>query len=454
MPAIAVLGTASGVGKSTIATAFCRILHRRGIRVVPFKAVNMSLNSAVTADGREIGRSQALQARAAGLEPRAEMNPVLLKPARGRRHAVVLGKPSTTRTLWPVIRNAYRSLEKEFEYVVIEGMGSPAEPNLMDRDLANLRIVREAKARSVLVGDIDRGGVFASLLGTVEILDRRDRPRGFVINRFRGRRRALDPAVRYLEQRTGVPVLGVVPRLELSLDEEDTPREVRVDGQRLRIAVVRLPHLSNSTDFEPLQREPDVELVYAERPIRSDALIFPGTKSTVADLRFVRARGFDAATRYAPEVVGICGGLQMLGRRLRDGVESDTGAEGIGLFDCTTSFVPRKKTIRVRGTQLDTGQAIEGYEIHVGRTRFGRSRRPFARLETGDDGIVTERGWGTYVHGVFDAPGFRRAFLNRLRARRGWKPLAPRAWSADREIDRLADAVEKHVEVDALLRGA
>jgi adenosylcobyric acid synthase len=450
MPALVVHGTASGVGKSTLVTALCRLLRRRGLRVAPFKAVNMSLNSAVTPDGREIGRSQAVQARAAGLEPRAEMNPVLLKPGP-RRHAVVLGRPSARRDLWPVIRRAYRSLAKEFEVVVIEGMGSPAEPNLMARDLANLRIAREARAASLLVGDIDHGGVFASLLGTWQILAPKDRPRAFVINKFRGARRALSPAIRFLERRTRVPVAGVLPWLDLTLDEEDTPRTTAANGRRLRIAVVRLPHLSNSTDFEPLQREPDVDLVYASRPVPCDALIFPGTRATLADLAWARDRGFGQAARETAEVVGICGGMQMLGREIRDGVESGARDRGLGFFDCATTFARGKKTVRVRGRHAATGEPIEGYEIHLGRTRFGPGRRPFAVLETGHDGIATPRGWGTYVHGVFDAPGFRRAFLNRLRARRGWRPLGSRAWSRDSEIDRLADAVGKSLDMDLVM---
>ncbi len=445
-----VQGTASGVGKSTLVAALCRILRRRGHRVAPFKAVTMSLNSAVTPDGLEIGRAQALQAQAAGLEPRVEMNPVLLKPSR-RRHAVVWGRPSARRDLWPAIRRAYLALEREFDTVVLEGMGSPAEPNLMARDLANCRAARLARAPVLLAGDIDPGGVFASLLGTWEILPPRDRPRAFVINKFRGELRALAPAIRWLERRTRTPVLGVIPWLDLTLDEEDTARRTRATGRRLRVAVVKLPHLSNSTDFEPLQREPDVDLVYAERPVEADVLIFPGTRATLSDLEFVRARGFDRAARECREVVGICGGLQMLGRGLRDGVESAGGAEGLGVFDCDTSFSRLKRTVRVRGTQLDTGEPIEGYEIHLGRTSYGPRTRPFARLETGRDGVVTPRGWGTYVHGVFDAPGFRRAFLNRLRARRGWKPLPPRTWSREAELDRLADAVERNLDMKKLM---
>ena len=446
MASIAVLGTASGVGKSTLVAAFCRLLRRRGLRVAPFKALNFSLNSAVTPDGLEIGRAQALQAQAAGLDPRVEMNPVLLKPGR-RRHAIVLGRPSAKRDLWPDIRRAWRALDREFEAVVIEGAGSAAEPNLLRRDLANHRIAREAKAPTILVGDIEQGGVFAALLGTFEILPPDLRPRAFIINRYRGRARDLAPALRWLERRTRRPVIGVVPWLDLDLDEEDAPRRSPERGRRLRVVVVRLPHLSNSTDFEPLQREPDVDLVYAERPTEGDVLIFPGTRETLADLAFVRARGFDRALDAAPEVVGICGGLQMLGRRIVDGVEAKGDVEGLGLFDAVTRFARAKRTLRVRGVQEGTGEVVEGYEIRHGRTRFGAGRRPFARLESGDDGITTSRGWGTYVHGVFDRPGFRRAFLNRLRARRGWGPLRPRGWSREAELDRLADAVGKAVDM-------
>jgi adenosylcobyric acid synthase len=453
MPAIMVQGTASGVGKTTLVAALCRILRRRGVRVAPFKAVNMSLNSAVTPDGREIGRAQALQARAAGLEPRVEMNPVLLKPGAGRCHAVVWGRPSGRRDLWPAVRRAWRTLAREFDVVVLEGMGSPAEPNLMEKDLANLRMAREAKARVLLVGDIERGGVFAALLGTFALLPPDVRPAAFVINKFRGSRRALAPAVRDLERRTGVPVVGVLPWMDLSLDEEDAPREARASGRRLRVAVVRLPHLSNSTDFEPLQREPDVELVYADRPVPCDALIFPGTRATLADLAWARARGFEEAARRAPVVVGICGGLQILGHRIEDGVEASGRAEGFGIFDAVTVFSPRKRTVRARGRHVGTGEPLEGYEVHHGRTRFGPGRRPFARIGGRPEGIATDRGWGTYLHGVFDRPGFRRAFLNALRARRGWPPRAARAeWDLDRELDRLADAVEANLDLERVWR--
>ncbi|MFN3484267.1 MAG: cobyric acid synthase [Planctomycetota bacterium] len=453
MPAIMVQGTASGVGKTTLVAALCRILRRRGVRAAPFKAVNMSLNSAVTPDGREIGRAQALQARAAGLQPRVEMNPVLLKPGPRRCHAVVWGRPSERRDFWPAVRRAWRRLAREFDVVVLEGMGSPAEPNLMERDVANLRMAREARAPVLLVGDIERGGVFAALLGTFELLPPDVRPAAFVINKFRGSRRALAPAVRALERRTGVPVAGVLPWMELSLDEEDGAREIRSPGPRLRVAVVRLPHLSNSTDFEPLQREPDVEVVYTDRPVPCDALVFPGTRATLADLSWARARGFDEAARRAPVVVGICGGLQILGRRIEDGVEAPGGAEGFGIFDAVTVFSPRKRTVRARGRHVQTGEPLEGYEVHHGRTRFGPGARPFARIGGRPEGIVTERGWGTYLHGVFDAPGFRRAFLNALRERRGWEPLPARAdWSLDREIDRLADTVERHLDLELVWR--
>lgn len=441
-----VQGTASGVGKSTIVTGLCRLYARRGFRVAPFKALNVSLNSGPTPDGREIARSQIVQARACGIEPAVEMNPVLLKPqANGRSQIVFLGRPARRVEEAGVVA-ALETLRSSFERVVLEGAGCAVEPNLKDR--ANMTIARAAKAPVLLAGDLGPGGVFAALYGTWALLPPRDRRRvrGFIVNRCR--KENVD--FRALRRRTGVPVVGTVPFLEdLCLPEEDTVRARPKEGP-VRIDVVRLPHLSNSTDFEPLEREPDVSLRYVERPAGTpDVLVFPGSKCAAEDLAFVRERGFDALARAAPLVVGICGGMQMLGRAILDphGVESGRReTPGLGLLEATTTIGRTKRSVRVEGTAM--GERIEGYEIRMGRTRI--EGRPFADLGGRPDGAITDRVIGTYVHGLFDAPGFRAAFLNAIRRRKGLPECE--AVSVPDPFDRLADALEESLDLEFLER--
>jgi adenosylcobyric acid synthase len=433
-----VQGTGSHAGKTVLVAGLCRLLARRGLRVAPFKSQNMSLNAYVVAGGGEIGWAQAMQAEAAGVPARVEMNPILLKPRANARSQVVLlgrvlreadarGYYRLASTLWPAVRRSYETLARDADVIVIEGAGSPAEPNLMRRDLANMRVARLARAPVLLVGDIDRGGVFASLVGTMALLPRADRGRvrGFVINKFRGDASLLAPAVRDLSRRTRVPVVGVVPFLpHLALPEEDSVAlddVPRASAGRLRVVVVRLPHIANFTDFAPLESEPEVRLVYAESPRDLDGaslVIVPGSKDTIADLRTLKARGFgpaiEAHHRRGGPVLGICGGYQMLGRAVSDPhvVESGGVEPGLGLLPVVTVLGPEKTTRRVGARWLDAGPELEGYEIHMGETTR-EGARPLLEVDGRPEGCASSDGrvWGTYVHGLFEAGAARRHVL-------------------------------------------
>lgn len=493
---IMVQGTGSYVGKSVLTAALCRYFYKQGYRVAPFKAQNMSNNSYVTPDGGEIGRAQAFQAAACGIEPVVEMNPVLLKPASEMgSQVVVLGKPvghmrvreyhEYQKQLRGVVSQAFEKLAGAFDVVVLEGAGSPAEINLRQFDIVNMAMARVADAPVVLVGDIHTGGVFAWLVGTMELLqpDERTRVQGFIINKFRGDATLLRDGIASLEKRTGVRTLGVVPFVpNLPVDEEDGVKATRSIPtsilKQLHLLVVRFPRISNSTDFECFLAEPDVSLEYVTAPpglgtTWPDAVFVPGTKSTMQDLAYLHNSGLVGYLRTAREknipVVGICGGFQMLGRRIvdREGVESDTAAvEGLGFLDVETNFAATKQTVRVRGVSLLSGEEIRGYEIHMGQTERGEGTRPWIRItdEQGNqgeryDGCISDDGnvSGTYIHGLFDAPGFRREFLNRLRVRRGWEPLAEQApRSREAALDSLAELVRDHLDcrlLDDIVRG-
>ena len=440
--ALMVCGTASGVGKSLVVTGLCRLLARKGVRVAPFKAQNMSNNSAVTADGAEIGRAQYAQAQAAGVEPEAAMNPVLLKPTGDRTsQVVVLGRAlpgswngEASPVPLSVPRTALRSLRERFEVVMLEGAGGAGEINLLDRDIVNLPLAAAESIPAIVVGDIERGGVFASLYGTVALLPDHLRAcvRGFVINRFRGDPSLLDPGLVELEARTGVPVLGVLPWLtDVAGDDEDS-MDVAGFGDAaasVDVAVIRLPHVSNFTDLDPLRVEPDVRVRYvsaAGQLGRPDVVVVPGTKATVDDLAWLRATGMaDAIAACGALIVGICGGYQMLGRRIVDDVESGEGAAaGLGWLDVETVFEP-DKVVR-RG-------CAGRYEIHHGRVDP-------AEWWTGPVG-------GTVEHGLFDDNGFRRRFVGEV----GGTPGTD-SWAAHREarFNRLADALEAHLDLAAL----
>jgi adenosylcobyric acid synthase len=456
--AIMVLGCSSDAGKSFLATALCRWFARRGERVAPFKAQNMSNNAGVCADGSEIGRAQYLQALAAGVPPEARMNPVLLKPEADTRSQVVLmGRhdPALTATpwlerrdrLWPGIAAALDSLLGDFDRVVLEGAGSPAEPNLMRHDLVNVAIARRAGAACYLVADIDRGGAFAHLLGTWQTLEAADRPllRGFVLNKFRGDPALLLDAREWLQARTGIPTVALVPYRRHLLPEEDSfSHRPRRSGSKTRVALALYPYASNLDEFDPLSHEKGVEVVPLERPEDLEgvaAVLLPGSKNTVASLDHLRRSGLAARicslARTGVPVLGICGGLQMLGRWIRDPHRIEgRDAEGLGLLDVETTFAGEKITRRTRVLSTDCGW-VEGYEIHLGRTvADAHVERHLA------DGLGFRQGnvAGVYLHGLFENTGFRLRFLRSL----GWTG-ATADWHERilAEIDRVADLIEE-----------
>jgi len=502
--AIMVLGTSSHVGKSLTTAALCRIFARAGYRVAPFKAQNMSLNSAATPEGHEIGRAQALQAEAAGIAPSVLMNPVLIKPTCDTSSQIIVrgrvwGNLSASNyhlhraiTLLPIVEECYRKLADTYDIIVIEGAGSPAEINLKDNDIVNMRIAKMANAPCLLVGDIDRGGVFASLLGTCELLDEDERSyiRGFVINKFRGDQSLLMPGVRMMEQRLDKPCLGVVPYLEsLLLDEEDSVDfGRRADSAwtvpqstagRIQIAVLAFPSISNFTDFDPLLNEPSVSLRFVRDPAElasAGVVILPGSKQTVSDLRWMQEQGFEESLRTHSQnggvVIGICGGLQMLGMEILDphGVESEGDAHGLGLLSIRTTLTKEKVTVPARGwTEGDSvfaGSAepaeVIGYEIHMGQTKYLADALPFAsltRMNEGNrpfhDGCVSPNGrvFGTYLHGLFDHDPFRHAFLKSFHEKQHLpEPAVLASWSEHREqqLEKLADAFADALNLDAI----
>ena len=509
--ALMVLGTASHVGKSLVVTALGRILSNRGYRVAPFKAQNMALNSAATVDGREIGRAQALQAEACRVPATVEMNPVLIKPTSDTgAQVVVQGKvwgqvtardyhQRRVEELFPLVVDCYHTLAASHDIVVMEGAGSPAEINLKARDIVNMRMAAAADAACLLLGDIDRGGVFASLLGTMALLDHaeRKRIRGFAINKFRGDEALLTPGIDMIEQRVHRPCMGVIPHIHaLGLDEEDSvaledrqtptrawrslwPAAPDSGGRPLRVGVIALPRMANFTDFGPLSLEPDVELAFLEKPADlddADVAIVPGTKATLDDLAWLRASGFaDALSKRAMRrrpIVGICGGLQMLGQEVRDphGVESGGAADGLSLLGIRTALVATKTTIPASASWSDLrvfGQSVgparaTGYEIHMGETYCLDEARPFCEIlragtaSVAADGAIADDGFifGTYLHGLFDADSFRHAFIRAARAAGGLTPpaaLVSVAAQRDDRLNRLAAHVETALDVDALL---
>jgi len=495
MPAkvLMVQGASSSAGKSLLTAALCRIFARKGVRVAPFKAQNMSNNAAVCADGAEIGRAQAVQAAAAGIDPTADMNPVLLKPeAETRSQVVVLGRPWRTlragsyyrsrSELWPVVTAALDRLRAAYDLVLIEGAGSPVELNLRAADIVNMTLARHARAPVLLVGDIDRGGIFAQLLGTLWLLPPEERAlvRGLVVNKFRGDAALFADGIRILEDRGGVPVLGIIPFLPaLALPEEDA---VALDvapntpATTISIAVVRLPHIANFDDFDPLREEAGVGVRYVQSPAAlasPHAVILPGTKSTVADLAWLRSQGLAEAIKElaarGTSVVGICGGYQMLGRLIRDPghVESPAGeAQGLGLLPVETTFETAKATYQARalvrggagwlGTVVD--REVDGYEIHMGRSVGGCHwlrivRRNGATVDM-PDGAISDDGrvWGCYLHGLFGNACFRRAWLGSLAhpaappLPQSLSPTVGQAFQPDISLERLTYGAGRGVE--------
>lgn len=497
-----VLGTSSHVGKSMLTTALCSIFHSAGYSVAPFKAQNLSLNSAATPEGLEIGRAQALQAEAAGIAPSADMNPILVKPAGpGAAQWIIRGRVwkqmparanESTPSLLAIAEESYRMLAAQYDVVVMEGAGSPAEINLRDSDIANTRMAALVGAPCLLVGDIDRGGVFASLLGTIELLDPAERRliRGFVINKFRGDLARLMPGVQMMEERLGIPCMGVLPYLpSLSLDEEDSVAlegmpnlpwsEEHDEDRRLKIAVVALPSLSNFTDFDSLKIEPSVALRYVRRPdelTEVDAILLPGSKQTIDDLRWLKQSGFDEAIQRAAAagkwVVGICGGMQMLGSEVLDPFQMEGTARevGLGILPIRTTLAREKVTTTVTGV-LQAGPfaragdcAVRGYEIHLGHTEYLPEAAPFAEITRADrawtalwDGCVCPSGrvFGTYLHGIFDGDEFRHLFVGEVRASLGLAaPRAVASWSTHRrqQLDSLAREFGRALDLPAIFQ--
>ena len=508
--AVMVLGTSSHAGKSLLTAALCRIFAQHGYRVAPFKSQNMSLNSAATAEGLEIGRAQALQAEAAGIAASVHMNPILLKPAgKMTSQVIVRGKiwgrllaaeyhQRRVEELLPIVCESYAKLAAENNVIILEGAGSPAEINLKQHDIVNMRMAELAGATCLLVGDIDRGGVFASLLGTIELLEPEERARigGFVINKFRGDVSLLAPGIRMMEDRLQKPCLGVLPYIDdLSLEEEDSlglPPADSLNGLRwsvgtanrpLRVAVIAFPSLSNFTDFDALRTEPFVVLRFcrkSEHLSGADVVILPGSKQTVDDLRWMQAEGLDVMLKEHAGfglVVGICGGMQMLGESIIDpsGIETRGAIQGLALLPITTTMQATKVTLAAAGqlaAPLLFGQpvgsvALQGYEIHVGETFSTGRVQPFAQLtrhaadksESVADGCVSQdtRIFGTYLHGLFDADGFRHVFIHAARKFCNLEPAAElNNWQARRResFDRLAREVRQSLNMHRIFEWA
>ncbi|MBW6463793.1 MAG: cobyric acid synthase [Firmicutes bacterium] len=489
-------GTASSVGKSLLCAALCRILRQDGYSVAPFKSQNMALNSFVTREGYEMGRAQVMQAEASGIEPRVEMNPVLLKPTSDRgSQVVVMGRPVGNMEamayfdwkdkLLPVIDKAYKRLASDHDIIIIEGAGSPAEINLKERDLVNMGLALRVKAPVLLAGDIDRGGVFASLYGTAALLSSEERSllKGVIINKFRGDIKVLEPGLKQLEELIKLPVLGVVPMISLNLDDEDSVTERfsnRTDGRDLKVRVVLLPRISNFTDFNPFELFEDVDLSYIRKPSELDSpdlLILPGSKNTIEDLLYLRQMGWQEPLRdYVNRgglLAGICGGFQMLGQKLSDpgGVESSQAeVPGFGFLEMETVMESEKSTFQVEATWryrddnyfagMSGEEKLTGYEIHMGKTVFHKAGHPVYVQSTGQwEGAVNSEGnvFGTYMHGIFDNLAWTGKLLNTLRRRRGLSeknetlPAHYREYK-EKEYDKLAGVVRESLDIEQVYK--
>jgi adenosylcobyric acid synthase len=491
MKAIMIVGTTSHAGKSLLTAAICRILSRRGWRVAPFKGQNMALNAYVTANGGEIGYAQAVQAWAAGVIPWVEMNPILLKPQGDMTSQVIIkGKPVGKVSAadyyeqyfdlgWRTIEESLQHLSTEFDLLVCEGAGSPAEINLKHRDLTNMRVAKHLNAQTLLVVDIDRGGAFAHVVGTLELLEPDERAliRGIVINKFRGQRSLLEPGIKWLEERIGIPVVGVIPYLEQVFPAEDSldllERRVQKLQTELNISVIRLPRISNFTDFDPLESEPTVGVKYIspkQELGHPDAVIIPGTKTTIPDLMLLQKSGMaEAIQHYAAAggtVLGICGGYQILGQMIADpeGIEGQAGRyQGLGLLPIKTVITGQKiaRQRQVSSNYPQMGLPVIGFEIHQGRSRIEipttESQKYHTLFDDANLGLVDNSlsVWGTYLHGIFDNGPWRRAWLNHLRQQRGLKslPTGVANYREQREhiLDSLATEVERHLDLTPFL---
>lgn len=497
---IMMMGTSSHVGKSILATAMCRILYRKGRKVVPFKAQNMALNSYVTRDGDEMGRAQVAQAEAAGMEPMVDMNPVLLKPTgNAASQVIIMGKPVGNMSAreyhrgyslkaFDAVKEALGRLDKEYDTIVIEGAGSPAEINLKANDIVNMRVAKYLQAPVLLIADIDRGGALASLVGTLELLDEEERAlvKGLVINKFRGDVTLLTPAIDFLEEKTGKPVLGVVPHIDqMGIDDEDSvsleEKQAAPREGDIRIAVIQTPKISNFTDFDALAHEKDVALYYVkavEDLGEPDVIMLPGSKNTTEDMLYLGKSGLGekilAHAKAGKAVIGICGGYQMLGEVIRDPQHTESQndeAAGLGLLGMETVFASEKLTSQVVAQCQDLhfmGQSIsadnlQGYEIHMGHTAFTREadKHPFTVCQRRGKACASQEGtanaagnvFGTYIHGVFDNDVFRRSVLNAIRHSKGLEALAnTRNVMAEKQqaYEHLADVVENALDMEKL----
>ena len=490
---IMILGTGSDVGKSLVVTAICRILKNRGIKVAPFKAQNMSNNSCVAVEGGEIGRAQAVQAESAGILPSVHMNPILLKPSTNKKSQIIIqgkvfGNIEAGRyhhvkmVLKEAVMDSLERLSKEYEVIVMEGAGSCCEMNIKNHDIVNFPLAKEVGARCIIVGDIGKGGIFAQLIGTFHLMDKEEKrlTRGFLINKFRGEPSLFDSGIKYIEKYTSIPVLGVIPYIEdLHIDPEDS---VEIEKDKLNtvtpkfdminIGVLRLPAISNFTDMEILSLERDVIINYLFKPYELtdmyDCLIIPGTKNVIEDSIWMKKMGWDKRIKeYAKNggtIFGICGGYQLLGKRIRDpnGIESDKKeVQGLGLLSVESTLYPEKIVRRVKGRCLTNNRKIEGYEIHMGRTSPIKPKKggPYIKLFFDkcafEDGWISEDGkiMGTYVHGIMDSPGFREDFLNRIRIRKGLKlrRASRRRSSRSKEYDRLASCFERCCRIEEII---
>ncbi|HGH6016394.1 TPA: cobyric acid synthase [Vibrio mimicus] len=477
--ALMVQGTTSDAGKSVLVAGLCRVLARRGTKVAPFKPQNMALNSAVTPDGGEIGRAQAVQAQACGIAPSVHMNPVLLKPNSDTGAQVILqGRALSNmeanayhdykKVAMDTVMDSFQRLQKDYEAIMIEGAGSPAEINLRANDIANMGFAEKADVPVIIVADIDRGGVFAHLYGTLALLSETEQARvkGFVINRFRGDIALLQSGLDWLEQKTGKPVIGVLPYLHgFDLEAEDaiSAHQTLSADRQLRVAVPVFTRISNHTDFDPLRLNPNIDFRYVgqgESLSGADLIILPGTKSTRADLAYLRSQGWDKEIlrhmRLGGKVMGICGGFQMLGEWVHDplGIEGEAGSsEGLGLFAMETELTAEKRLTNVQGTLMLDGQEViaQGYEIHAGRSTWAEDQKSPILLSDGSvDGLVSDCNqlFGTYLHGIFDRPETALRVCQ-------WAGAAEieqydhRAVQ-ERAIDRIADAIEEHLDFKLL----
>ena len=512
-----VQGTGSGAGKSLIVAALCRIFSDKGINVAPFKAQNMALNSAITRDGGEMGRAQVLQAEAARVEPTVDMNPILLKASGDMGSQVIIhGKIHSSmkareyyafkQTAWESVKESFDRLSQHYELIVLEGAGSPAEINLMDVDIVNMAAARYAKAPVLLVGDIEKGGVFASLFGTVKLLGRQSRHiKGFIINKFRGDPAILKRGLDMIYEKTGKPVIGVLPYIyDIGLPEEDglALQKVSKSGSRvsdletIKVVVIRLKYMSNFTDFDPLQIEPDVELVYSANPAdieHADLVVIPGSKNTVKDLLWLKDHGFDALIKRAHakgiQILGLCGGYQMLGKKIFDPHEvegSKKAVDGLGLLNIETTFETKKTTCRVEAELIDSSwlmahgnkdtslkklsamnnELLKGYEIHMGESKGDIGVFKIKRLSSDTerqtlnaerilDGSQKENCLGTYIHGIFENDLFRRGILNMIRTRKGLGPLndiCSYSGIKEKALNNLAAIVREYADMEFIER--